>query len=511
MPQLNSLSYGDMIYKDGNTTNDVKEVWYKDIHGYAYLIWPDQYWADNIEIHDLNRDITIGYTIDNHGEPVYTIGNRTLPGLPPGSYIITGTIKRGDGSLDQDVEDFFHITTQGDASGCWSAGNFDNITIPNQFTGEYDPYGVYTAGTTVVDELDLDMSVFVAYHVPASGGSELKLLGFGHYSSNFQNATPIILRRISIEQELKFYNADTGGSEVSGTYTLDENTTGRLYPMFAKSSPDDPSWQSILIPTNDYTYEISDGCDATVVKGDKYIDINIGTTGGYIEFEYNNTENTHIASVTKTLYLAPRQDRQYTLWAGGNIINTSANNPMVLTQPFTFWIKDVKNETSYDGNNYSFTSSDTSVATVSGTTIHPVRTANSGDVALITGVVEDTTVTNGIYVSVGNISTYYKAGILDSQNNIIGSVNTWNAVNNATWSNPSNNNMFGIELYEDSSGNTSIPIYCDSINESPIYGSVTDNQMTLTYSGTGNGAVTIPIYTDSSKTTQLGLITVATS
>ena len=509
--QINGMSYGDIKYKDGNTVENVKEIWYKDVNGYAYLIWPNQYWADNIEIVDLTTNSTISYSVYN-GDPIYTIGNSTLPGLIPNhDYAITGTIKRGDGSIDQDVDDcyFFHITTQGSGSDCWvSMNNSDSYRATNNFTGELNYYAVYTADTTITNRLSEE--VFVAYYVPGSGGSELKLLGFGHYSSNFQNATPIILKRISIQQELKFYDAATGGSEITGQIQDEPNTTVSLYPKWYKTSSDDNSWSSLeTASTNDFSYTISNSCDATVSIQNGVVSVNIGTTGGYVSFTYNNGNNT------KTLYITPTQTGSYSAWSGGNIINTTSSNPIVLTQPFTFWIKDDVTQQPYSGNNYSFSvaSGDSSAVSISGTTISPSRDPSKlNATATITGTVEGVTITNGFDVKVGNVVTYYKAGILNMNDySISGSINTWNSTNSVTWNNPSTNNTFGIELYEDSNGNTPVSIYCDALSTAPFYGSVSNSQIMITYSGSGSNSITIPIYTDSSKSNQLGSITITVS
>lgn len=510
--QINGMSYGDIQHKSGNTVNDVKEIWYKDVNGYAYLIWPDQYWADNIEILEYNGNSflrTIDYSVDNHGEPIYTVGNNTLSGLKPNHrYVITGSIKRGDGSVEQDVDNcyFFHITTQGSPSGCWSAGNHDNVAIQNNFTGEYDPYGTYDSNDEVTD--NLDMEVFLAYHVPQSGGNELKFLGYGHYSANFQNATPIILRRIDIQQELKFYDASTGGSEITGQIQDEPNTTVSLYPKWYKTSSDDNSWSSLeTASTNDFSYTISNGCDASVSVSNGVISINIGTTTGYIEFTYGTNDK-------KTLYLTPASQQEYSLWSGGNIINTTGNNPIVLTQPFSFWIKDVTNNTEYSGNNYtvSVISGDSSAVSISGKTITPVI-GKTGQSATIKVVVEGIDAMNGIDVEIGEISVYYKAGKLDSNYNFVNNPSAMNvgSSNNITWNSPQSGDLFGIAFARDSSFTNPLNVYC-SVSTAPFYGNANnDNMIAISYSGSGVSSVTFNVYAGTNNTNLLGEFTITES
>ena len=506
--QINDFEEGNIRYrhKVSNSIVDspVIEIRYKDYAGYEHPVWPHLYWASDIVIEDLeNSGVEYDYSVNaNTLEPSYSIGNETLDALPPGIYAISGTLHCNE-MQDYDDVYFYHRTTTGNAS-CWTAGsNNDNYRAINPFTNQLQHYGYYTADDSIDD--NLEMYVTLGYGLPTN--QEDVSVGDDYGSVNFTNVTPVILQRVPISQELKIYDANTGGNEIN-QIDIEVNSTATVYPKFLKTDSNGTSYG--LSSANDYTITKSQGLDATAAKGDGYITIQVtGTNGGYIELNYNDGTD----DVKEALYITPHISGSYSLRANGSVINNQSSNPLTLTGPFSFFIWDNNTNSEYTGSNYSFdvVDGDDDAFTVSDKTVIPSRDPSKYNAtATISGNVEGVGINNPFVVKVGNISTYYKAGILDSQNNIIGSINTWSSVNNETWSDPSNN-MFGIELYEDSSGNTSIPIYCDAVNESPIYGSVTNNQITLTYSGTGNGTVTIPIYTDSSKTTYLGSITVTTS
>ena len=507
---INSLGNNVMYYKDTNgTSHSITNVYFKNIYGQVFPVWPNEYWVSDVEILEYNSNNSFTRTIDysvNNGEPVYTVGNNTLPGLlPDHNYIITGTIQYGDGTVMSPVSGcyFQHFTTVNPTpSGCWTAVQTDYTT--NQITGESDPYGVYHASDTVTNALS--MQSVLGYHIPAASDSVVRL-GFGD-SYNFQNVTPIILRRISIQQELKFYDASTGGSEITGQIQDEPNTTVSLYPKWYKTSSDDNSWSSLeTASTNDFSYTISDNCDASVSVSNGVISINIGTTTGYIEFTYGTNEK-------KTLYLAPASQQEYSLWSGGNVINTTGNNPIVLTQPFSFWIKDVTNNTEYSGNNYtvSVISGDSSAVSISGKTISPVI-GKTGQSATIKVVVEGIDAMNVIDVEIGEISVYYKAGKLDSNYNFVNSPSAMNvgSSNSVTWNSPQSGDVFGIAFARDSSFTNPLTVSCSSISTAPFYGNANNDTIVISYSGSGASSVTFNVYAGTNNTNLLGEFTVTES
>ena len=512
---INSLGNNVMYYKDTNgTSHPITNVYFKNIYGQVYPVWPNEYWVSDVEILEYTSNNSFTRTIDysvNNGEPVYTVGNNTLPGLlPDHNYIITGTIQYGDGTVMSPVSGcyFQHFTTQGSASGCWTAGQTDYTT--NQITGESDPYGVYHASDAVTNALS--MQSILGYHIPAAS-DEVVRLGFGD-SYNFQNVTPIILRRISIEQttELKFYDAVTGGSEITGQIQDEPNTTVTLYPKWyiSKTSSDDNSWGYNSLENasiNDFSYTISNNYDASVSTPNGVISINIGTTGGYIEFTYDSNKK-------KTLYLTPVSQQRYSLWSGGNIINTTGNNPIVLTQPFDFWIKDVTNNIAYSGNNYtvSVISGDSSAVSISGKTIIPVI-GKTGQSATIKVVVEGVDAMNVIDVEIGEISVYYKAGKLDSNYNFVNSPSVMNvgSSNNITWNSPQSGDVFGIAFARDSSFTNPLTVSCSSISTAPFYGTANNDMIIISYSGSGVSSVTFNVYAGTNNTNLLGEFTLTES
>jgi hypothetical protein len=66
---------------------------------------------------------------------------------------------------------------------------------------------------------------------------------------------------------------------------------------------------------------------------------------------------------------------------------------------------------------------------------------------------------------------------------------------------------FGIQFYIDGSGNTVRNVYCDGISTAPFYGSYSGGILTISYGAGSATSVNIPVYTDNTKTTLLGTIT----
>jgi len=206
-----------MYYKDTNgTSHPITNVYFKNIYGQVSPVWPNEYWVSDVEILEYTSNNSFTRTIDysvSNGEPVYTVGNNTLPGLlPDHNYVITGTIQYGDGTVMSPVSGcyFQHFTTVNPTpSGCWTAGQTDYTT--NQITGTSDPYGVYHASDAVTNALS--MQSVLGYHIPAAS-DEVVRLGFGD-SYNFQNVTPIILKRISLSESCAIF--DSNNNQISAS------------------------------------------------------------------------------------------------------------------------------------------------------------------------------------------------------------------------------------------------------------------------------------------------------
>lgn len=411
--QINSLSYGNIKYKYGNSIVDVKEIWYKNPYGYTGLIWPNQYWAGDIQIEDLTSGLTINYSVSTNGDPIYTSGGQTLSGLiPEHEYAITGTIKRGDGSETGDIPGcYFQYFYSPSGSSCWNTSQAR--TARNKITGENNTYGVYIADDSLTDNLDEE--IVVGYHIPTTNGNNVVLLGFGHYSSNFQNATPIILRRIALSEAHLLTASLNSNTSIGSTETIALGSSLTVYPKVRKFGTNYEAYSIYNITISDVTYDSS---KLTIVRNQD---------GSFTITPLTDDISENIDFDDIELNISVPGEHRYLVYYGNNNLAGTISS---LTQSRTFYINEsdydssvgtYTNEHNYTGT-YSMTSSDTSIVSVSGLTINPV---SAGTVTIVIKIPDaNGRIINSFNVTVPQTNTvYYKAGVPTLTNGHISSIN----------------------------------------------------------------------------------------
>lgn len=514
---INSLGNNVMYYKDTNgTSHPITNVYFKNIYGQVFPVWPNEYWVSDVEILEYNNNTlrrTIDYSVVN-GEPVYTVGNTTLSGLLPGyNYIITGTIQYGDGTVMAPITGcyFQHFTTQGSTSGCWTAGQTDFAI--NQITGVSEAYGIYSASNAITNALS--MQSILGYHIPAAS-DEVVRLGFGD-SINFQNLTPIILRRISIQQELRLYDINntriTGGEQLE----LSPGETVRVYVKLYKSSLDDANYSSTTdAGTNDYSIVNNDLDISTVAQSQNgsYVDITAGSTVGIgvIDFNYNQNDSV-------VLYVNVSQPIDYRVKWYNSVINPSDDIQVTSGANLVIEMRDntAANPTwqTYNGNNYSISSSNTSIISVSGKQLNPGSPGTSTITVTVEGVLElefTATVPSQTALSFGY------GPISNGTISYVGGANQLTEDSTASWS-PRTNSTLGIKFSSDSSLNTGRTVYFDdseleTMGGLTVYASELNTGVYLfeisgSMPSSGQDTLTLNVYTDSGKTIQAGAITIS--
>lgn len=294
--QINGLSYGNISYKNSQgTIQNVQAIYYKHSNGEVTLIWPDQYWAGNVVLLDTTIQDTIDYSFVN-GEPVYTRNGATLSGLIPGhNYIITGTINRGNGMSFPAVSGcYFSHVTGSSVSNMWynGIGTASNPSIVNPFTGNADAYTTYQCDDRLVSSSsDLDARIVLKYNVPDAQTAGISFIGYGYGSTNFENATPVILRRIPITGTIMFF--DGSNNTVGNGGTISSLSVGQSITV----------WPKVYKYGTGYsTYEAVTG---TFTGGTGYLNVVDNNDGSYTITATNASNNTVSLSFSYTIDQIP--------------------------------------------------------------------------------------------------------------------------------------------------------------------------------------------------------------
>lgn len=509
--QINEFPEGNILYRHtvSNRVVDspIIEIRYKDYAGYEHPVWPNLYWASDIVIEDLEHsNVEYDYSVDfNTGEPSYTIGNETLDALPPGTYAIKGSLNwADDDSLSNDVY-FYHRTTTGSAS-CWRAGsNDDRYRAINPFTNQLQHYGYYTADDSIDD--NLEVYIELGYGLPTQ--QEDITIGSDYGSVNFQNVTPVVLKRISISEERGIF--DTNGTQIGTTINID--TTSPVTCVFKTRKAGD-GYTTSWLPKSDWT----------ITNNTNWCTITPNGNGSYTFTANGNNPNTNQISFesdygTINLYFAYTGE-QYRVKIGSDVNSSS----MTLYETKTITVQqtsvvdpqesDWVDWTSSDYNNHtmSIQSSNTSVVSVnnSARTISPVSTGTSTVTVSIDGVEKrnvsvtvstqtlfmevfkngTTLVSTGDELGVGNTSrgpynlilsdntiTFGFYTDLDCQNAVSGittnSSDSDYSVPSGMIVSPSQNTLTLVP--QTTTGSYTIPVYWNGTKLGTVYGTVTTN------------------------------------
>lgn len=400
--QINEFNEGNIKYRHTVSNrivdDDIIEIRYKDGYGHEHPVWPNLYWASDIVIEDLEHsNVEYDYSVDfNTGEPSYTIGNETLDALPPGTYAIKGSLNwANDSSLSNDVY-FHHNTTIGSVS-CWRAGsNDDRYRAINPFTGELEHYGYYTADEN--PNSNLEVNIELGYGIPTQ--QEDITIGSDYGSVNFQNVTPVVLKRISLSESCAIFDSNNNqisassvgiGANDSITLTPKTRVTGTGYIG---------NWET---HTNWTVNNTTNWCTITNNQDGSYTFTSNGSTP--------NTVNIHFTSPNGTilsLYFT-YTGMIYRAFIGSDLNSSSMtlSETKSVTVEQTSAVDPQESDWSSYSGEFTITTSDSSVVSVNNTnhTITPVSDGTSTiEVTIGTTVLRSVVVT----VSFSNRTIYGK-------------------------------------------------------------------------------------------------------
>lgn len=518
--QINSFASGNIKYKDSNgVSHNVSEIWYKDTIGHYSPFWPNKYWASDIVVENISNHINYNYSVSNNVPSYQRVdNNQTFSALLPGTYVIKGSINYGDNSNLTETNAYFHHNTLSGGVSCWSAeSNNDLYRDANKYTGELEHYGVYTANEDVIS--NTSTNVELGYSVP--GTQATISVGTNYASVNFVNVTPVILKRIAIEQELKLYDENNnllvGGNQLD----IHPGDTVRIYTKLDKTGETGSGYSDTTdAKTTEYrlvTTHLALAV-ATVNQQHGYIDITGNSIGsGYLEFSCDNNGDGNIDQQI-TIYINVMHSADYRLKWGNNLIDTTTGITISSVGNLV-----VEKSTNYTDNNPTWvidnttcniSSSDTSVITVNGKELTPVSSGNSTITVTVDWktFVFTVTVPQQVQLSFGygpfnGSSISYVGGASQLNNNSI-----------ASWS-PNSNSTLGIKFATDSSLSTGRTVYfdggseLDTNNNLTVYVSeISTGVFTFMFGGavpqSGQDVLELDVYSDASCNDQIGTITI---
>lgn len=529
--------------EEHNTINQQREIWWYDgekvPHQITKVVYCDQYrtphtiWPCTIELRDVqivklsksgqDGDISYPYHVDT------TTLIPTVSLIPGEVYSVKGTVDvyGRPGELEKRIKDCYFFP---ETSSSLDPEQHSFLTVTGN---EAHSYGSRTAkaydtnDTYLGEDYVSDYSQYVKWGVSSDiektgrielqGGWYNERLGYvqNGYIFDGNYTTRMIFRRATLSQDialLKIAGNNPNSSDViNSPIRLTSDQTIVFWPKLHKWVSDSTAteeWEEysdIDLSIEDFAY------DSSVLNIYKNQNSNSWTIEPLTFSNEPSTITVTYGDITRQFNIVVFPSSMFMLMLNEN---TPINDHLEITNAtdvsirestdmgttWNFWSAD-----DYTNRSYSFTSADTSIVSTSGNTLIP-NPNKSGQSTTISVIIEGQSVST-FTVEIGQISTYYKAGPM--VNNTIDSVyiNKLQSTNTVSWESPTQGDLFGIQFFIDSSGNTVREIYCDGINTAPFYGSYSGGMITITYSSGSATSVSIPIYTDSTKTTLLGSIT----
>lgn len=429
--QINGFNYGNIKYKNSHgIVSNVRAIYYKDVIGSVLQIWPDQYWADNIIIRDLTTSQDISYSYDSvNNTPIYTRNGSVIAGLDPyHEYVIVGTIKRGSGQNFPDITGcyFDHVTNSG-PNNLWyqGPGEVKNNNIINSFTGNAEYYTVYEADDRLTN--NLEEAVVLAYDIPDAQMAGMTFIGYGYGSQNFENVTPIILKRCSIQADIMFFDDPsniTYTHRIDNGYSLSEGDSVIVWPKIRKYGGD--------------TYEQYSAITGSWSGGTGNITVTDNNNGSYTitATQSSNTAVTLMFSctvdgqnLTESLDLTVTSGVSYGVKIGNNgnysfaagnqsgTVSISELTPVNVVQSED----DGVNYSSYSGS-FAITSGNSSIISVNGNNIVPVGTGQTTVTVTVNGA-------SWIFTVNATYNVYMVYNIADSGNETFTNFNSNQTIN----------------------------------------------------------------------------------
>lgn len=522
----------EIVWVDGSgNLHNITKVVYSDPYRATHTIWPCTIELRDVQIVKLSKngqasDVAYEYHVDT---------NTLMPNvsLIPGEvYSVKGTVDvySRPGELEKRIKNcyFFPETIS-------SSLDPESHPFLAPTGNEAYSYGSRTAKAYDVNDNYLgedyvsDYSQYVMWGVTSDieKTGRIELQG-GWYNERFgyvQNgyifdgnyATRMIFRRATLAQDIvlsKISGNNISSSDViNSPILLDSDQTITFWPKLYKRVSDSTAaeaWEEysdIDLSIEDFTY------DSSVLN--IYKNQNNSWTIEPLAFSNQPSVVTiTYGNVTREFNVIVSSSSMFMLMLTAN---TPVESPLKINKATTISIREstdggmtwnLWSGSDYINRTYSFTSNDSSIISVSGTTLTP-NVNKVGQSTTVDVVIENQNVAT-ITVEVEqaeHIYTYYKAGPLVNGTINSAYVNELQSTNTVTWVSPAQGDLFGIQFFIDSSGNTVREIYCDGINTAPFYGNYSGGIISIAYTSGSATSVNIPIYTDSTKTTLLGTIT----
>ena len=508
--------------------HEIGKVVYCDHNATPHTVWPCKAHLTNVYIVKLSTsgqgtDVAYQYSVDiNTMQPNITL----IPGVV---YSIKGDIEvYREQVLEKIIKDcyFFEETTntsldQADDPFSPVSGN-DAYIYGNRIATVYNTNNNPTGETYTVDYTKYTKWIANS-NINDTGRMELQLgwwdaqVGYAQngYIFDPNYVTPLIFKRANIEQEIKFSKIQSNNVSNSNLYndslSITDDEQIKFWPKLHKYVSDNvavdewETYEEIELTTNNFTYDTNvfniyqDQSDSSWV----------------IEpLTFSNQPSTITISyggITKQWNIAVATDSRFMLVMNGN---NPVPDPLEITTATDISIRESTDDgitwttwgsNDYSNRVYSFTSDNSSIVSTSGTTLTP-NPNKSGQSTTISVIIEGQAVST-FTVQVGTIVTYYKAGPLVNGTINSSYVNELQSTNTVTWVSPVQGDNFGIQFFIDGSGNTVREIYCDGISTAPFYGNYSGGMIVISYTSGSATSINIPIYTDNTKTTLLGSIT----
>lgn len=522
----------EIVWVDGSgNLHNITKVVYSDPYGATHTIWPCTIELRDVQIVKLSKngqasDVAYEYHVDT---------NTLMPNvsLIPGEvYSVKGTVDvySRPGELEKRIKNCYFFPET-------SSSSLDPESHPFLApTGnEAYSYGSRTAKAYDVNDNYLgedyvsDYSQYVMWGVTSDieKTGRIELQG-GWYNERFgyvQNgyifdgnyATRMIFRRATLSQGIALLkiagNNPNSNDVINSPILLNSDQTITFWPKLHKWVSDSTAaeeWEEysdINLSIEDFAYDSS---ALNIYKNQN----NSWTIEPLTFSNEPSTVTITYGDITRQFNVVAYPSSMFMLLLNAN---NPVESPLKINKATTISIREstdggmtwnLWSGSDYANRTYSFTSNDPSIISVSGTTLTP-NVNKVGQSTTVDVVIENQNVAT-ITVEVEqaeHIYTYYKAGPI--VNNTIDSayINELQSTNTVSWVSPTQGDLFGIQFFIDSSGNTVREIYCDGINTAPFYGSYSGGIISIAYTSGSATSVNIPIYTDSTKTTLLGTIT----
>lgn len=502
-----SINECKSIVLGGSTPQPISEVWYCDANGTAHKVWPSNLVLGNIYVVKLS---TSGINYDVVSNP-YTVSGSTpsVTILPGNDYAVKATIYVKDdnnntvetlencyffgetiGTIDYSTQ-FVHPSQSGITYGARNAKKLVSGQY-QEIQSDWYQYLKWTCDTTT--GTDAGCSIQGGWYATPYGYVQLGYVMDNNYT------TPFVFKRATISEEVVFSKTSSAPSNSSQIWNSQVLVTPgdslTIYPKTRKYATasgwsygnDWESWSNIDVTVGaNISYSASEF--SVSISGGAYVITPLLTD--------NLFHDVYIGG--KRIQIMMYNPQSYSLKRNGNTIDGTTISG--ITSSISFSIYDDLAGGYYSGNDYSFTSSNTSAFTVSGTTVTVNPNASNGDYADISGIVNGVS-TNSFRVVAGTIINYYYLSNDVNNNNTVTQVSS---TIYGTWNNTSSTYSAWFSI--DSSFNTVRPIY---FSETTYYvgsgyfsaykGSNGEFCALMVGMPSSTSSVSVPIYKDANMT-----------